>query len=98
MEALVQRQPMPGLHPTPELEGGERDERQATADKQQADKQMAHGEELVQPFRAGGLCCCVVLCWGAARCGVCPEACCDAAGSPAASPWYPARRSSAVSS
>src|SRR5215217_8754937 len=55
MEALVQGQPVPGLHPTPELEGGERDERHATANKQQADEEMAQGEEFVQQFHTGGL-------------------------------------------
>src|SRR5882762_7527230 len=50
MEALVQRQPVPGLHPVPELERCERDERYAAADKQQADEKMAQREKLVEQF------------------------------------------------
>src|SRR5882672_7007207 len=50
MEALVQRQPVPGLHPVPELERCERDERYAAADKQQADEKMAQRGKLVEQF------------------------------------------------
>jgi hypothetical protein len=55
MEALIQRKPAPGLDPVPEVEPREGDERQATADKQQADEQMPQGEEFVQHFHASVL-------------------------------------------
>jgi len=48
MQALAQRKLTPGLNPVPELESCERDKRQATADKQQADEAMAQRKEFVQ--------------------------------------------------